>query len=64
MSLKDPDIINAVDKNNLKILKNDFATDNSNIFCRVSYFKNSGEFEKFKALVEQKFAQVSSIKVI
>lgn len=56
-------ILNAVDKTGLKTIKNDFSSNNNNLYCRVTHFIDDAQFEKFKAEVDQKFGQLVKIEV-
>ena len=61
---KYPLILNAVEKANLKSLKTDFTSENSSLFCRVSHFNESTDFEQFKVELETQFGQIAGLKVV
>lgn len=56
-------ILNAVDKTNLRSLKADFDSESPNTFCKITHFKDAAKLDQFKAEIDEKFGQVSNIKV-
>lgn len=52
-----------MDKQNLKSLKADFDSDSPNTYCKITHFKDASKLGQFRTEVDEKYGQVSNVKV-